>query len=147
MENKVHHIRMPQHQFHKRMQPVYKKPIAPSKLPIEIEHTYRNNGTMRYAKIKIRIEEEIAEELTGTSNPEFTYSWMVKDHQIPSEFKADIYKALQNFCLVYSLTRSETIVLRFSIIDGNFHPVESCGIGFTICIFRALEKAFISLHE
>ena len=147
MENKVHQIHMPQHQFHKRMQPVYKKPIDPSKLPIEIEHTYRNNSSNRYAKIKIRIEEEIAEEIIGTYNPEFSYSWMVEDHQIPSAFKADISKALGNFCLVYSLTRSDTMLLRFSIIDGNFHPVESCGIGFTICIFRALEKTFNTLHE
>jgi len=147
MDNKVHHIRLPHENYLKRMQPLFKKAIDPSKLPIEIDYTYKNNSTNRYAKVKIRIEEEYSDEIIDTYNPEFSYSWMVEDHQIPVVFKADIYKALQNFCLVYSFTRTDTILLRFSIIDGNFHPVESCGIGFTISVLRALEEAINTLHE
>jgi elongation factor G len=86
----------------------------------------QTSGRCLYGGVKIIIEEN--------KNENVSFQWLVTEDQIPILYLDAILSTIK-FIISKSAVRSS---LNIRIVDGKYHPVDSCEMSFEIATFRAI---------
>jgi hypothetical protein len=88
----------------------------------------QTSGSCKYAEVKIIIENK------NPDSGEQIFSWEVSNDKIPIEFMDVIMTTIKGIIKDYKKS------LKFRIVGGSFHPVDSSAWSYEIATFRAIEN-------
>ncbi len=92
--------------------------------------------TGHYGHVKLKISK--TEDIYGTHQ----LTTLVPEDQLPSPYKNEVIKVLNFFISYLQGIKGERAGLKFEIVDGSFHAVDSMHKDFQVATFFALVNCF-----
>ena len=120
-----------------RPQVAYRETVRRAVDRVDVTHRKQNGGTGQYAKVQIAIEPLTGEE--GAASYEFVNR--VAGGRIPREYIPSVDAGVQDAMKSGVLAGFETTGVRVTLLDGDFHPVDSSDLAFRIAGAQAFKEA------
>ena len=120
-----------------RPQVAYRETVRRAVERVDVTHRKQNGGTGQYAKVQIAIEPLTGEE--GAASYEFVNR--VAGGRIPKEYIPSVDAGVQDAMKSGVLAGFGTTGVRVTLLDGDYHTVDSSDLAFRIAGAQAFKEA------